>query len=291
MNAGQPNPSYPNSIAEPDTPARRDRRLATVLLVSAVVVLVAGVLWFTRSPGPPTAPVALRVAAETCDEPCDAIKPSVTIEWTPPERGATATGYRLLRDGAPLEVELDGTQRMFVDEDVTIGEQYAYQLVALSDEGDSAPTAEHVATVPTPPDEVAHLDGVYRVRLTVRSASSIGAAFGIENPLPGKRGTDRWSFTSNCDDDVGACTSTWTGLEGDIESDASRWTGSVAGLPARCGRDGRAPAPIDLDLMAIDVGVVDGGWKVTGFRGTAGVSFRCPGFPRASATVSVTGSV
>ena len=71
--------------------------------------------------------------------------------------------------------------------------------------------------------------------------------------------------------------------------DGSRWRGTVDGLPARCGREGRAPAPIELDLRAIDLGVVEGGWVVTSFRGTAAVSFRCPGFPPASARVEVTG--
>jgi hypothetical protein len=39
------------------------------------------------------------------------------------------------------------------------------------------------------------------------------------------------------------------------------------------------------------VGVIDGSWAVTGFRGSATVSFRCPGFPAASARVDVVGSI
>lgn len=289
MDTGPSTPPYPDSVTEPDTPARRDRRLAIGLVVVALAVLITAVLWFTRSPGPPTVPVAVRTTAETCIAPCARIEPSITIVWTPPESGASATGYRLLRDGAPLEADLGGTELTFVDDDVVIGERYGYQVVAVSEEGESPPTALVEAVVPTPPDDAAHLGGVYRVDLKVRSARAIGAAFGIENPLPGKRSTDRWSFEPTCGSDEGACPSTWSGLEGDIVPRGSRWKGRVEGLPAKCGRDGRAPAPIDVDLQAVDVGVIDGAWVVTGFRGTATVSFRCPGFPAASATVEVTG--
>jgi hypothetical protein len=285
-----PSPPDADGVATPDPPARRDRRVAVGLVVIALVGLVAAVLWFTRSPGPPTVPVALQAVAETCEDPCETIEPRVTLEWGPPESGADPTGFRLLRDGATLDAEFSGFELTFIDDSVAMGERYEYQVIALSEEGDS-PTTEPVdATVPTPPDDVAHLDGVYDVTLTVRSARSIGAAFGIDNPLPGKRGTDRWSFASTCGADEGACPSTWTGLEGDITPRGSRWDGRVEGLPARCGREGRAPAPIDLAIRSVDVGVVDEAWVVTGFRGSATVSFRCPGFPGASATVEVTGA-
>jgi hypothetical protein len=289
MEPATPNPPYPDSVTDPDTPARRDRRLAIGIVVIAFGLLIASLLWFTRSPGRPTVPIALKATATACEEPCERFTPSVTLEWAPPESGASAEGYRLLRDGAPLEAALDGSERTFVDRDVVLGQRYVYQVVAVSGEGDSPPTAEEEAVVPTPPDEMAQLAGIYRVRLTLRSARSIGAAFGIEDPIPGKRGTDRWSFESTCDDDQGGCPSTWSGLEGEIVPDDGRWVGTVDGLPARCGREGSAPAPIDVDLDAVDVGVVDGAWAVTGFRGTATVSFRCPGFPAASATVEVTG--
>lgn len=290
METDTPNPPYPDSVAEPDTPTRRDRRLAIGLLVVAIGILVASLLWFTRSPGPPTVPIALQATATSCEEPCERYTPIVALDWRPPESGAGVERYRLLRDGAPLET-LNGSELSFVDRDVTFGQRYAYQVVAVSGEGESLPTAEVDAVVPTPPDEIARLAGIYRVGLTVRSARSIGAAFGIENPIPGRRGIDRWSFESTCGDDQGGCPSTWSGLEGEIEPQDGRWVGTVEGLPARCGREGSAPAPIDVELDAIDVGAVDDAWVVTGFRGTATVSFRCPGFPAASATVEVTGKL
>ncbi len=190
----------------------------------------------------------------------------------------------------PCEPSLGGDELRFVDESVTMGATHTYAVVATSSEGDSAATSALDVSVPTPPEEAAHLDGVYNVQLTVRVARSIGAAFGIENPVAGKHGSDQWSFTSGCVDDVESCPSTWSSLRGPIELQGSTWSGKVQGRPARCGDDGRARAPIEIDLDVSDVGVVDGSWVVSGFTGSATVSFTCPGFPPALATVGVVGS-
>lgn len=282
--------TYQDEVAYADPAPRRDRRVEVVLTGVAAVVVIVTVLLFTRSPGPPSAPVGLQAEAAFCDTPCEVIAPRVSLAWTPPESGASPTGYRITRDGVALEPSLGGDELRFVDESVTMGATYAYTVVASSTEGDSAATSALDVPVPTPPEEAAHLDGVYDVQLTVREARSIGAAFGIENPVAGKRSSDRWSFTSDCVGDVESCPSTWSSLKGPIEPQGSRWSGEVQGRPARCGDDGRAKAPIEIDLDAVDVGVVDEAWVVSEFTGKATVSFHCPGFPPASATVSVRGS-
>lgn len=281
-------PDYPDDVSYVD-PRRRDRRLQIALTVVAAILLIGAVFLFTRSPGPPTTPVGVQVEAQTCGEPCTSIEPLVTVSWTPPEAGADPTGYRLLRDGEPLEASIDSSTLTFVDRAVTIGENHEYQVVALSTEGDSAATEAVEAWVPTPPEDTARLHGVYRVNLEVRTATAIGSAFGIQNPLPGKRGKDEWSFVSTCSDVETACSSTWSSLDGEIAPDGDSWTGRVEGRPARCGPNRRAPAPIEIDFTSLDAAPVDGAWVVSGFHGTATVSFRCPGFPAASATVEVTG--
>lgn len=293
MDPGLPT-TYPDEASYGDPPGRRDRRLEIALIVVAAVVLIGAVLLFTRSPGPPTTPVGVQVEALMCGEPCTQIAPLVTVVWTPPEAGADPTGYRLVRDDTPLEPALDASELTFRDEAVTIGETYAYQVIALSAEGDSAATEPVDASVPTPPETAARLGGVYRVELTVIKARSIGAAFGIENPVSGKHHNDRWSFSSlssDCGDATQACASQWSGLDGDIDMQGGWWTGRVDGRPAQCDGEERAAAPIDLRLQTTEVKVVDAAWVVFGFQGTATVSFQCPGFPAASATVRVTGSL
>jgi hypothetical protein len=287
----EPEPPYPDSVAVPDTPQRSDRRLAIGLGVGALMVVLAAILWATRSPGPPSAPVALEATPTICTGSCERVDPSVSLRWTPPESGAAASGYRLIRDGSPLSPVIHRSTLSFVDEDVTIGQEYEYQVVALSSEGDSPPSTAIPVTVPTPPEEEAHLNGVYEVELTVRRARSIGAAFGIEDPRRGKTRSDRWSFRSSCGPDEGSCPSSWAGLGGDIEPTGSRWEGRVEGVPARCGRGEKAPAPIEIELRATDVDVIDTDWTVTGFEGIVKVSFRCPGFPKATATLDVSGSL
>lgn len=292
MEPGLP-PYRPDEVSYAGPPRRRDRRVEITLIVIAAIVLTGAVLLFIRSPGPPTTPVGVQVEALTCEEPCERITPTVTVSWTPPESGADPTGYRVIRDDSPLQAAIDASELAFVDETVTIGETYDYQVIALSSEGDSQASAPLEATVPTPPDEAARLAGIYRVELTVESARSIGAAFGIENPIPGKRGTDRWAFSSICADDEVACPSTWSGLErgGEIVPSGTSWKGTIDGRPAQCGSDERVPAPIDIDLRAVGAGVFDSAWVVSAFRGTVTVSFSCPGFPPASATVAVNGSL
>lgn len=282
--------TYPDEVAYVDPAPRRDRRVEVVLTVVAAIVVIGAVLLFTRSPGPPSPPVGLQAEAAFCDTPCEIIAPRVSLAWTPPESGAAPTGYRIVRDGVALEPSLGADELRFVDESVTMGVAYAYTIVASSSEGDSAATSALEVPVPTPPEEAAHLDGVYDVRLTVKEARSIGAAFGIENPVAGKQSSDQWSFTSPCITDVEPCASTWSSLEGDIEPQGSEWSGEVDGRDARCGGDGRAPAPIEIYLEAMDVEVVDGAWVVSSFAGRATVSFHCPGFPPATATVGVSGS-
>lgn len=285
----RPRSRYASRYAARGADLLRRRRGVVVAAVVGVVAVVAGALWVTRSPGLPGTPGNLAAEGATCDDPCLRLEPRVTLGWTPSESGAAPTGYRVLRDDAPVaEVSADATT--FIDEAVVPGETYRYQVAAVTDRGESLPTEAAEATIPMPPDEAAHLDGIYRVRLRVRSARSIGSAFGIANPLPGKRGRDRWSFESSCGDDEIPCRSTWSGLEGEIVPSGSRWTGRVQGLPARCRGSDDAKAPIDVDFEAIDVGLMGSTWSVIGFRGTASVSFRCPGFPRASATVEVSGS-
>lgn len=285
-NPGRPDYADEGSYADP---RRRDRRLQIALTVAAAILLVGAVLLFARSPGPPTRPVGVQAEAQTCDEVCELIQPVVTVSWTPPETGADPTGYRVIRDGEPLEAVIDASTLTYADPEVTIGDAHEYQVVALSTEGDSAATEAVQVEVPTPPAESARLDGVYKVMLEVQAATAIGSAFAIDNPLPGKRGTDEWAFVSTCGDEEVACPSNWSSLEGAIVPNGDSWTGTVAGRRARCGPDRRAPAPIDIDFTTAEVDVVDAAWVVSGFHGTATVSFRCQGFPAASATVEVTG--
>jgi hypothetical protein len=259
--------------------------VVAVAALAGALALVA----LTRSPGPPSAPGPVVAEASTCGEPCRTLAPSVTLDWPTPISGSDPTGYLVLRDGSQIEA-IGSSERTYTDTTVTMGSTHEYQVVAVSEDGNSVPTVSVEATVPMPPPGAAHLHGVYRVRLTVRSARSIGSAFGIKSPMPGKRRRDRWSFESTCEQDVGICSSSWLGLEGEIAPRGTLWRGTVDGLPARCDGRERAPAPIDLKLKSQDAILLEGSaWTVTRFRGKASVTFRCKGFPRASATVSVTG--
>ena len=217
-------------------------------------------------------------------------QPRVTLGWTTSESGAAPTGYRVLRDDAPVaEVGADATT--FIDEAVVPGETYRYQVAAVTDQGRVAPdrggggddadaSRRGSASRRHLPRQAARTLGtIDRFRVRHREPAAGQARPGsLVVRIELRRRRDR------------PCRSTWSGLEGEIVPSGSRWTGRVQGLPARCRGSDDAKAPIEVDFEAVDVGLMGSTWSVIGFRGTASVSFRCPGFPRASATVEVSGS-
>ena len=101
---------------------------------------------------PPSAPGPVVARASTCGEPCATLAPSVTLEWPTPITGADPIGYLVLRDGSQIG-EVGPSARTFTDLGVTMGSTHAYQVVAMSGDGNSVPTVSVDATVPLPPPE------------------------------------------------------------------------------------------------------------------------------------------
>jgi hypothetical protein len=264
--------------------------------VTAIVVIgalaVAGILvLLTRSPGPPGAPGPPRAAATTCGDPCTEIRPRVEVTWTAPSDGGEVTGYRVQRDGEPLPGAdaLDPTILVLIDDSVDLGRTYDYRVIAIGEEGSSPPSSEATAEVGLPAAGLAQLDGVYDVRLKVRSARSLAAMLGIDQPVAGKRGTDRWTFDSMCSPHDVACPTTWEAQDGVLRPEERHWRGSIAGPDARCGGGTKVPAPIAFDLRTIDAAAEGSTWRVRSFTGSISIRFACPGFGPSTGTLGVTG--
>jgi len=189
MTASIPPPSPTHQVR----PHRARRSRAPVVAAIAVIgaLAVAGILiLLTRSPGPPGPPGAPRAAATTCGAPCTEIRPRVQVTWTAPSDGGEVTGYRVQRDGEPLPGAdaLDPATLVLVDDSVDLGRTYTYRVIAIGEEGSSPPSLAATAEIGLPAAGLAQLDGVYDVRLKVRSARSLAAMLGIDQPVPGKRG-------------------------------------------------------------------------------------------------------
>ena len=257
-----------------------------------VALAVAGILiLLARSPGPPGAPGTPRAAATTCGDPCTEIRPRVEVTWTAPSDGGEVTGYRVQRDGEPLPGAgaIDPASLVLIDESVDLGRTYTYHVIAIGEEGSSPPSSEATAEIGLPAAGLAQLDGVYDVRLKVRSARSLAAMLGIDQPVPGKRGTDRWTFDSTCSPQDVACPTTWEAQDGVLRPDARRWRGSIAGPDARCGGGTKVPAPIAFDLRTVDAAAEGVIWRVRSFAGIVSIQFVCPGFGPSTGTLEVTG--
>lgn len=285
MSAHLPLPPESTGLREP-----RGRLVA--VLVVGVLALSAGTAWaLTRSTGVAGPPAAVRAVASICPRTCRTISPRVTVVWEPPDSGAPVTGYRVLKDGSIVVAasNLDPTTRSFTDRNISLGDQHVYQVVALGEAGDSPPSTPSVATQPSPQLTVSQLDGIYQVRLTVDRARALGEFLNIEDPVPGRRGEDVWTFDSTCSGARTGCASLWEGQPGRIQPHGVTWTGTVWGPPARCGSTRTVRAPIRFELRVLTASVDDSRWAARSFRGRVSVSFRCPGFPPSAGTIDVVG--
>jgi hypothetical protein len=215
----------------------------------------------------------------------------VEVTWTAPTDGGEVTGYRVERDGEllPGAGAIDPATHLLIDDSVDLGRTYTYRVIAFGDDGSSPLTSEATAEIGLPAAGLAQLDGVYDVRLKVRSARSLAAMLGIDQPVPGKRDTDQWTFGSTCSMQGAACPTTWEGLDGVLRPDERHWRGSIAGPDARCGGGTKVPAPIAFDLRTVDAAAEGAIWRVRSFTGTVSIRFVCPGFGSSSGTIEVTG--
>jgi hypothetical protein len=276
-------------------PESAGRRIWPIFVASGAIVgliVAGGILWVIRGSSPvPGAPTGLVADAVTCPPPaCPNMESSVTLRWAPPSTGARATGYRVVRDGAPLpDAEaLAPTATSLIDHAVTFGRSYAYRVVALGSMGVSAP-ADVSVTTPLPAPEAAQLGGVYDVSLVVVHASNLRSFGGISHARPGVRADAVWGFTPTCPSTSVACPATWQADRGTVTPEPLGWSGTLKGPAAPCPGGGSRPAPIRLRLRASRPTAADGAWVVGGFTGRYTVTFRCPGAPPSRGVLDVTG--
>src|SRR5512134_3290087 len=144
---------HPRAMSPISSPGLRSltgslRRRRGVVVGAIAVVAVAGglvLVALTRSPGPPGAPGPIVAEASTCGDPCVTLEPKVTLEWPRPITGSEPTGYLVLRDASPIQ-EVGPSERTYIDLGVAMGSTHEYQVVATSEDGDSAATVSVEAT-------------------------------------------------------------------------------------------------------------------------------------------------
>jgi hypothetical protein len=261
--------------------------LAVVIAVAAAVgavVITSGGPSAPVSPGPPG---DLRARSQICSAPaCERIEATVALSWNAPDG-----------DARTVEVLVDGSVLARVEPGATgyqirglwIDRSYTFGVRAVGADG-AGPTTTVRVTTPVPPLEEAQLDGSYRVRETVRTASNLSTLDGLDDPRRGEQVTSTWSFSARCADDSGACSVDWFRW-GPLINDGSRYEASFRSLPATCSDGRRTPTTTRLQLV-VDRGRASGGrWVVDRFHGAMDLSFRCPGGGPSTGTLLIEGRV
>jgi hypothetical protein len=277
----------------PETPpARSDRparRLWPIALAAGALAgaLVAGlvIVWVRGSSPPPGVPGEVRGAAIACAPPaCGRIEGVVRLTWSPVE-GANA--IRVLRDDVDVSGSLPPAANTFTDRSAPIGHEVVYTVVADGTEG-SVTSRPLGLDVPTPPATAAGMQGDYTVHVVVLRARNMASLFGIDEPVPGDMTRLRWTFTSTCPPNLGACPTRWGRSTGQLGSKNGLWVGTVAGPAATCPGGKQVAAPVRLDLRPVS-GAIDDGWWVLRFVGRATVRIACPGVAASRGVASVVG--
>jgi hypothetical protein len=270
----------PRTEGPGNAPKSRARRPASGVVALAVVIAVAaavGVVVATSggpsAPGSPGPPGDLHARSQICIAPaCERIETAVALSWSAPN-GDVRT-IEVLVDGSVLARVEPGTTGYQV-RGLWIDRSYTFGVRAIGADG-AGPTTTVRVTTPVPPLEEAQLDGAYRVRETVRSATNLSTLDGMDEPRHGSEVTSTWSFSALCADDAGACSVDWFRW-GPLVNDARRYEARFQSRPATCSNGRRTLTTTRLRLF-VDRGRASGGrWLVDRFHGTMDLSFTCPG--------------
>jgi hypothetical protein len=259
--------------------------LAVVTAVAAAVGVVVVTSGGPSTPGSPGPPGDLRATSQICAVPeCQRIEATVALGWSAPD-GDVLT-IEVLVDGAVLARVEPGTTDYQIG-GLWIDRSYAFGVRGVGADG-AGPTRTVRVTMPVPPTEEAQLDGAYRVRETVSSATNLSTLDGIDHPRRGREVTSTWSFSALCADDAGACPTDWFRW-GPLVNDGRLYEASFRSLPATCSDGRRTPTTTRLRLV-VDRGHASGGrWLVGRFHGTMDLSFACPGGGRSSGVLLLEG--
>ena len=239
----------------------------------------------------PGAPIDVRARATTCAPPrCKTVGATVELAWQPPSGGGSIDGYVVIRDGSEVTQagEVGPGETSWVDESATPSLEYTYQVVTVGPGGRSDPSEDVRVKLPKPPLSAARFEGFFNVHLVVTRATFLGQLEGIEDPKPGDKKTDTWSFLATCRRGRGECPTEW-GFGGTLRPRGTIYTGTFQGpSPSNCGGGDHAPEHITMRLR-VTMAAMDGEWKVSRFEGDYTVSFACSSFASIG-TFHVTGT-
>jgi len=231
--------------------------LLVVLVVAAVAIAAAG--GADDSASSPTASPSPQPPAAASDLRANAGAFQVKLTWQAGTDGAPAVRYDIQRD---TEIVGHTDRTSWVDTRVTPGQRYAYQVIALSQDGLRRSTAVRTTTKTAPPG-TAGLEGVFNVKLHPTSH------YGLSS-FQDKDTTAGWRFVPACRQppcDTKMNDLHWKALTLTLDQTGGRYHGSasISGVVSCSGHS--VSATYTLTITATKADAVKDGWRVTAFTG------------------------
>jgi hypothetical protein len=239
-----------------------------LVLAVATAALVSACMGESASGGEEgtveTAPATSVEAPEIVQPPGNfSARPSaftISLSWSGPAGDPEVDVYALYRNGAEV-IRLDASDTTYVDDGLTPGRDYRYEIEAHAGELISERVALE-ATTRVPPLRAARVDGVFNVRTKELSASGY-----VERSVP----IYGWRFRPRCAE--GACDVRWSDLQRKrirsvLERRGTRYGGTYKGLfNVRCGT-AQATSVVEIRLKVEAARPIAGEWRATRLTGT-----------------------
>jgi len=257
-----------------DPPRAESRRWTIVLIVvAALVVAGAGVALMgsgndgtgasSPPPGsatnPPTAPAPAAPAALKAD----AGSFKVTLAWMTGDPSAPVGYWLITRDGRSVG-EVSGSKRAWTDTHAIPHADYAYEVVAVTEDGQRSPASRVTVRTLAAPPATSRLAGLFDVRLV--PTSRWGFSTFHDGPTSGG-----WNFKPTCQ--KGACDtqlgdSGVDGMKVVLDRMPASYQGTVtAHSLVTCGGTHVATSVV-FDLHVTQADEVGGVWRATKIEGT-----------------------
>ncbi len=182
----------------------------------------------------------------------------VVLTWAPPAEDVD--DYALYRDGVDL-ASVPGSEARFIDEDVSPGETYTYEIESRL----GAETSDRVAVdtdTTVPPVKAARVEGSFNVSTRVASQSGYSDY---------QRSNFGWRFRPRCPE--GPCDVLWSDLHlqrlrATLNRSGARYRGTFAGRFLIECSGSPTTSRVTLDLRVDAARAIGTGWRATRLIGT-----------------------
>jgi hypothetical protein len=185
---------------------------------------------------------------------------SISLSWIGPSGDPEAEEYVLYRNGTEV-TGLDGSDTSYVDDGLTPGKDYSYELEARAGDLTSDRVAVE-ATTRVPPVRAARVAGVFNIHTKELSASGYA-----EHPVP----NFGWQFRPRCTE--GPCNVRWSDLQRKrirtvLARKGARYSGTYTGPFNVTCAGAETTSVVEIRLKVEAARAIAGEWRATRLTGT-----------------------